>query len=104
MTHCNTKGTTMNANELTFGIEIECLIPAANAPQVGGYHAGRQIEDLPTGWNAQHDGSIRTRRGYVGVEVVSPVLSGPDGVRQVKFVCEWLASIGAKVNQSTGLH
>jgi hypothetical protein len=94
----------MTAAELTFGIEIECTIPHSNAPQVGGYHAGRQIEGLPIGWNAQHDGSIRAGRGFVGVEIVSPVLQGAEGFRQVKRVCEWLKRIGAKVNRSTGLH
>ena len=94
----------MTAAELTFGIEIECTIPHANAPQVGGYHAGRQIEGLPIGWNAQRDGSIRAGRGYVGVEVVSPILKGADGIQQIKLVCEWLKRIGAKVNRSTGFH
>ena len=41
----------MNASDLTFGIEIECTIPAQNAPSVGGYHHGIQISDLPNGWN-----------------------------------------------------
>jgi hypothetical protein len=94
----------MNAAEMTFGIEIECSIPAMNAPQVGGYHNGRQIDSLPVGWNAQHDSSIHVARGHVGVEVVSPVLKGADGIRQIKFVCEWLRRVGAKVNRSTGLH
>jgi len=94
----------MNANEMTFGIEIECTIPAAVAPTVGGYHNGIQIQALPTGWNAQRDGSIQASAGYVGVEVVSPILKGADGTRQIKLVCAWLKSVGAKVNRSTGLH
>jgi hypothetical protein len=99
-----TGGQMMNANEMTFGVEIECLIPVANAPECGHYHHGRQIADLPAGWNAQRDGSIRAGRGYVGVEVVSGILQGADGVGQVKAVCEWLKRIGARVNKSTGLH
>jgi hypothetical protein len=94
----------MTAAELTFGIEIECTIPYANAPAVGAYHMGRQIQGLPEGWNAQQDGSIRARGDFVSVEVVSPVLKAADGIRQVKLVCEWLKRIGAKVNRSTGLH
>jgi hypothetical protein len=78
--------------------------PAANAPSVGGYHAGLPIEGLPAGWNAQHDGSIRAPHGCRGVEVVSPVLKGSDGIRQLKAACEWLKRVGAKVNRSTGLH
>lgn len=94
----------MNANDITFGIEIECLIPAASCPTVGGYHQGVQVAGLPDGWNAQYDGSIRARRGYRGVEIVSPVLKGAEGIRQIKAVCEWLKAVGAKVNKSTGLH
>ena len=51
----------MTSDEMTFGVEIECIIPAANAPSVGGYHAGTQIAELPAGWNAQRDGSIHTK-------------------------------------------
>src|SRR5437764_919765 len=91
----------MNATEITFGIEIECTIPVQNAPAVGGYHNGVQIAGLPAGWNAQRDSSIQAQRGFVGVEVVSPVLKGVDGTRQIKLVCEWLKQIGAKVNRST---
>lgn len=94
----------MIANEMTFGIEIECAIPVGNAPAVGGYHSGLQILGLPEGWNAQRDGSIQAPRGCVGVEVVSPVLKGAEGIEQVKAVCEWLKMVGAKVNRSTGLH
>jgi Putative amidoligase enzyme len=94
----------MTAAEITFGIEIECFIPAENAPVVGAYHRGWQIAGLPQGWNAQSDGSIQPESGYVGVEVVSPILKGADGVRQIKAVCEWLKQVGAKVNKSTGFH
>jgi hypothetical protein len=95
----------MTAAEMTFGIEIECLIPRANAPACGGYHRGIQIPNLPQGWNAQQDSSIRSARyGMVGVEVVSPVLKGLDGLQQIKMVLDWLQSIGATVNRSTGLH
>jgi hypothetical protein len=94
----------MNASELTFGIEIECMLPAANAIAVGGYHSGTQIAGLPVGWNAQRDASIQARRGFIAVEVVSPILKGSDGIAQIKTVCQWLRTKGAKVNQSTGLH
>ena len=80
----------MTANDLTFGIEIECTFPVGNAPAMGHYHDGVQVQGLPIGWNSQRDGSIHSGRGFVGVEIVSPVLKGADGVAQVKTVCEWL--------------
>lgn len=93
----------INVNDLTFGIEIETCIPSGTI-QVGYYHGGRQIPNLPEGWNAQRDGSIRCTRRYEACEVVSPVLKGEDGIRQIIQVLTWLRSVGAKVNRSTGLH
>jgi hypothetical protein len=95
----------MNASEMAFGVEFEVTMPRANCPTVGAYHHGLQIAGLPTGWNAQGDASIHaTVAGHVGVEIVSPILKGADGLQQVKAVCEWLKSKGAKVNASTGFH
>jgi hypothetical protein len=97
-----------NLNETTFGIEIEACVPVEKVREfnivVGGYHRGIQVAALPTGWNAQSDNSIACDCGYVGIEFVSPKLQGEDGIQQVEKVCEWLNSIGAKVNKSTGLH
>src|SRR4051812_34973032 len=107
--HPTRKGTTMNANELTFGIEIECYVPASLVQNgtllIGGYHYGTQVAALPLGWNAQRDGSLRSvGRGRVGVEIVSPILKGADGIQQVKKVCQWLRSIGATVRKECGFH
>jgi hypothetical protein len=94
----------MNAAELTFGVEIETSFPVSESVIVGGYHNGAQVAWLPAGWNAQADGSIRSDAGYRGVEFVSPVLKGAEGIRQVLEVLRILREKGAKVNQSTGLH
>lgn len=94
----------MDANEMTFGIEIETCLPCGLV-RVGGYHCGAAIPGLPTGWNAQRDCSIRPDTAdMMGVEVVSPVLKGADGLRQILAVCAWLKNSGAKVNESTGFH
>ncbi len=95
----------ITAENLTFGIEIECALPVSLPVIVGGYHSGIQVQGLPDGWEAQADGSIRGFGSAMrGVEIVSPVLKGADGIRQVLFVLETLRSWGAKVNSSTGLH
>lgn len=98
----------MNANEITFGVEIECYLPYDVFAQVGlivgGYHHGVQVPGLPAGWNAQGDGSIRAPRGKRGVEIVSPILKGADGLAQIRQVCRTLAAWRAKVNRSCGLH
>lgn len=97
----------MDANEMTFGIEIECTLPgeAVQTLTVGHYHRGVQIPGLPNGWNAQSDSSIQvTTPGHKGLEVVSPILKGREGLEQAVAVCKWLQERGAKVNTSTGFH
>ena len=93
----------VNVNDLTFGVELEVTLPAGTC-SVGGYHAGVQVPALPPGWKAERDSSIQPGPGYMAAEVVSPVLKGADGLRQLKTVCDWLNSVGAKVNRSTGFH
>ena len=96
---------TSQANTFTFGIEIECYIPVESANfRIGGYHAGIQIPGMPEGWNAQRDASIQAPAGKVGVEIVSPILTGSNGLSQVSTVLEWLRGIGAGCNQSCGIH
>lgn len=98
----------MKANELTYGIEIECFIPNGNfsSNEVGAYHSGSQINGFPAGWTAQEDGSIRGMGpvGYVAVEIVSPVLKGEDGLTQIVAVVDWLNSVNGFVNNNCGLH
>lgn len=91
---------------MTFGIELEITLPIILAGQihVGGRHRGIQIPGLPEGWNGQGDCSIRAGRGRFGIEVVSPVLRGADGIRQIIAVCRQLNEWGAKVNDSCGFH
>lgn len=93
----------MNANELTFGIELETTMPANSTP-VGAYHVGVQVPWLPMGWTGQRDGSIRARGGRIAVEFVSPVLKGADGLKQVIEVVKEIEARGGKVNDSCGLH
>lgn len=93
------------AADLTFGVEFEVCLPATlSNVAYGAYHRGAQIAQLPEGWNGQGDGSIQAPAGYWGIEIVSPVLKGADGIRQVQQVLSWLNSVGAKVNASTGFH
>jgi hypothetical protein len=93
------------ASEMTFGVEIEVYLPTSIRVQLGQYHSGIQVPELPLGWTAEHDGSLcYGPAGHYGAEIVSPVLRGPDGLRQIKTVCDWLNAVGARVNRSTGFH
>lgn len=94
----------MNLNDATFGIELELTLPLTHSIRVGAYHAGAPVEGLPAGWTAMHDGSLHAASGMYAVEIVSPVLRGVDGLRQIVQVCQTLNLWGAKVNESCGFH
>jgi hypothetical protein len=101
---------TINANDLTYGIEIETTIPNDAPVRVGGYHSGAPVAtaQIPhfngRAWRADQDGSIGCDIGRRGAEFVSPVLSGAAGLDNVAQACAFLKSIGAKVNDTCGLH
>jgi hypothetical protein len=65
----------MNANDLTFGIEIETIAP-----------------------------DIAVRNDGHKCEIVSPVLQGEEGLRQVLEVLRTLEAKGHRVNASCGVH
>lgn len=93
---------------LTFGIEIECV-------GLSQHHAARALRDAGVhcevpgythrtmaSWKVVPDGSLRGRNG--ACEVVSPVLSGTDGLAEVRTVMKILRDAGARVNESCGMH
>jgi len=104
-------GTTASFESLTFGVEIEChrprgvtmsavahAISQAGVPcQFESYnHTTRQSQ-----WKVTTDGSL----GYnTGCEIVSPVLRGEDGFRQLRKVCDILTSLRCTVNRQCGFH
>lgn len=98
----------------TFGVEIECFGVTADQITRALRNAGisamseRYNHNTVSYWKVTTDASIRDDQGNggssVGVEVVSPVLSGAEGLRQVRIVVEKLAELGAKVNRTCGLH
>jgi hypothetical protein len=97
----------------TFGIEIEGLgltrQTAASAIAAAGItcRAEEYGHGTPRDWKVVSDLSLRDNRGNrteLSFEVVSPILSGPEGLAQVRTVMDALNAAGAKVNKSTGLH
>jgi len=97
----------MNADQLTFGIEIETIAPPHAIDQhglrIGPYRRGLQVPYLPAGWKASRDGSVGSRMGH-GCEITSPVLCGEAGIRQVIEVVEALRAKGHWVNPTCGVH
>ena len=98
----------MNANEMTFGIEIETIAPDSavqnDGLRIGPYRRGIQVPYLPAGWKAESDGSIDNSNGGHRCEIVSPVLRGAEGLAQVAEVVKALEAKGHRVNASTGVH
>ena len=98
------------ATEWAFGIEIEVFMPAEHVFDMGSYHAGRQVRPidgwLARGWKAERDGSVtgHAPAGFVGVEIVSPVLYGIDGLTEVVCMVDWLTEIGARMGRQCGQH
>lgn len=100
-------------SNLTFGAEFEVVLPAGLNEREGAravsaaaglpVYFGRIYNDpAPAGsWKATTDGSIR---GGIGLEFVSPILTGDDGLEQVRKICAALTSVGATVNATCGLH
>lgn len=96
-----------------FGIELEMHgataqrvareLTAAGVPTVAeGYNHTTRSH-----WKVVTDSSIRDGAGRTtpyGLELVSPILQGEDGLRQVRTVCEVVTRLGLKVNESTGFH
>ena len=98
----------MNANDLTFGIELETIAPdrlvREEGLRIGPYRRGVQVPYLPEGWKAEADGSIDNGHGGHKCEIVSPVLRGPEGLAQVAAAVRTLEAKGHRVNASTGVH
>lgn len=87
-----------------FGVEIEVLDnidkdDIASAIRETGVEAYSESYNHTTQsyWKVVRDGSC-------GNEIVSPILSGKEGLEQIAKVCQALNAVGCKVNRSCGLH
>jgi hypothetical protein len=97
------------ADEIKFGLEIECGVKSNQTQQAGwsqgGYHRGHEVPNTG-GWKWETDASLRTvgsQSGRMG-EFVSPMLQGKDGMDNVEAMTESLKSVGGFVNRTCGLH
>jgi len=104
----------MQASELTFGVEIECFIPATVSPSalaraitaagIPAVHMTVGIHATIAQWKVVPDISVSGEVGFTGVEVVSPILRGADGHAQMRKVADVIKACGAKVTKACGLH
>jgi hypothetical protein len=98
----------MDARDLTLGCEIETIAPDSairnDGLRIGSYKHGIQVPFLPAGWTAEADGSIDNSNGGHKCEIVSPILRGEEGLKQIAEVARTLEAKGFRVNHSTGVH
>jgi len=96
------------SDRFTFGVEIECVglsvTGAFNALQNAGVDVRNMgyTHDVISQWKVVYDGSLRGRNG--SCEVVSPVLRGRDGLKEIANVEKILKNAGASINVSCGQH
>lgn len=105
-------GTSSDFDSLTFGVEIEFMMPRQGLTQymladdliAAGVET--RVEDyghaVRSTWKIVTDGSLGDYAR--GRELVSPVLSGERGFDQLRKACDILKSKGCKVNVRCGLH
>jgi len=101
-----------------FGIEIELVAPirahqlASKIIEAGvSCYSESYNHTTPSGyWKITTDASVNASSGQLRrnlsetMELVSPPLSGEEGFRQLKVICEVLKAVRADVNKTCGLH
>lgn len=100
----------MTMSNRTFGVEIECIGVSAQVALEAIRAAGVLCEieyynhQTRGHWKIVTDASVRDAHGNPGIEVVSPILQGSVGIRELKLVADALNTAGATANKTCGLH
>jgi len=97
----------MNLEDLTFGIELEFYsslsrnVVARRLSNAGVKTSAQNYNHrtLPH-WKLTTDGSL----GGGGMELVSPILKGDDGFRDITLICQTLTSLGCTLDNRCGFH
>lgn len=98
-------------SQFTFGAELECWVPqgmshegVARAVSDAGIPCTREAygHHTMTRWKVVTDASLGSYTR--GAELVSPVLRGEEGLRQIEQVCAVLTRIGCKITKKCGYH
>jgi hypothetical protein len=107
----------MDIDSLTFGVELECYLPAGQSRQAAAQAVSQRIGETvisahyghgySPNWMVKPDGSLRDHRAPTGcadAEFVSPKLQGEAGLAQLAKVCEALTDFGCTVTFLCGFH
>lgn len=106
------EGVSQSTTSRKFGVEIEFFNVSVHQVLNALSNAGIQCSfegythRIMDTWKLVTDGSVTSRGTGTGsgLELVSPILSGTDGLSQVVKVLDAIESAGARVNTSCGLH
>lgn len=84
-----------------FGVEIELIFP--HETLIGTIR--EQLADANLSeWRVKSDGSLSGQGNGHGLEIVSPPLSGDEGLQEIRTACRILSQLGGKPNRTCGLH
>lgn len=84
-----------------YNVEEEVLCQAMNRAGINCRHEGYNHNDHTTHWKIVYDGSLSGNNTF---ELVSPILQGEAGIRELEKVCRVLNECNAKVNKTCGTH
>jgi hypothetical protein len=93
----------------TFGVEVEffgCTAEQAAAALIAAGLPARNYgytHDVVSHWKIVRDGSVHGAH-HQGLELVSPILSGEEGLAEVVTAMAAIRGAGARVNRSCGVH
>lgn len=98
--------------QLKFGIEIEFFGVNYKTVVTSLQEQGIDVafkgytHEVTTGWKLVTDGSVTTVGTGLGkgLELVSPILYGDEGLDELQVVLNTLKRIGAKTNRTCGIH
>jgi len=103
-----TTTTVVTIPDFKFGVEIEFYGVTREEVAYELCQKGIQTvvvrygHDVSSTWKITTDSSVGTRGE--GWEIVSPILQGTDGLKQLKVVCQVLKDLEAKVDSTCGTH
>lgn len=80
-----------------FGIEVEMLSKTTEA-------VSSLQQSISESFGFEHDGSIQVPKGELGIEIVSPIMSGKLGEKGVRKLFEKINALKFETNLTCGLH
>lgn len=85
--------------DLKFGIEFESLINSSDKAQLRNF-----LQDGYQNWILSNDSTLSSNEFSDTMELKTPPLSGPKGIKEVRRVLKKVTSLNSGVNDSCGTH